>query len=238
MTMRSTRTPSEPEGRGAAWTEERGRGDEGRRCLQAPRRRASEEHRVGLDRYRGPEYRRLLAAARKSLERTGGERSGRVSVAEPDDDERKAIIGITGIHQPAGTRRLTVPLAYLDTALRGATGLALEDALAALGGPVRDRRAEAASLACARTSLIAVAEASPLRESCDWYRAWLADLLRDGTLTRLAHQGDAAGLGHAIRALEHIAVQPTAAAPAALPDLPAHITGDTQPPNHGTTLAT
>ena len=25
-----------------------------------------------LDRYRGPEYRRLLAAARRSLERTGG----------------------------------------------------------------------------------------------------------------------------------------------------------------------
>src|SRR5260221_234725 len=42
MTMRSTRTPSEPEGRGAAWTEERGTSDEGRRCLQAPRRRASE----------------------------------------------------------------------------------------------------------------------------------------------------------------------------------------------------
>ena len=26
----------------------------------------------GVDRYRGPEYRRLLAAARRSLERTGG----------------------------------------------------------------------------------------------------------------------------------------------------------------------
>ncbi len=177
-------------------------------------------------------------AARKSLERTGGELSGRGSAAAPDDAERKAIIGITGIHQPAGTRRLTVPLADLDAALRGAAGLALEDALAALGGPVRDRRAEAASLACARTSLIAVAEASPLRESCDWYRAWLADLLRDGTLTRLAHQGDAAVLGHAIRVLEHIAVQPTGAAPVALPALAAQITGDTKSLNHGTTLAT
>ena len=44
-----------------------------------------------LDRYRGPEYRRLLAAARKSLERTGGDLAGRVSVAQPDDAERKAI---------------------------------------------------------------------------------------------------------------------------------------------------
>src|SRR5258707_9983341 len=161
MTMRSTRTPSEPEGRGAAWTEERGTSDEGRRCLQAPRRRASEEHRVSLDRYRGPEYRRLLAAARKSLERTGGELSGRVSVAAPDDAERKAIIGITGIHQPAGTRRLTVPLADLDAAWRGAAGLALEDALAALGGPVRDRRAGAAPPASAPPRPIAAAAADP-----------------------------------------------------------------------------
>lgn len=193
---------------------------------------------MSVDRYRGTEYRRLLAAARKSLERTGGQLSGRVSVAEPDDAERKAIIGITGIHQPAGTKRLTVPLADLDAALRGAAGLALEDALAALGGPLRDRRTEAASLASARTSLVAVAEASPLHESCDWYRAWLADLLRDGTLTRLAHQDDAAALGHAIRVLEHIAAQPTGAAPVALPALAAHLTGDTKSLNHGTTLAT
>ncbi len=33
---------SEPEGRGAAWTEERGTSDEGRRRQQAPRRRAGD----------------------------------------------------------------------------------------------------------------------------------------------------------------------------------------------------
>ena len=32
--------PREPKGRGAAWTEERGTSDEGRRDLKAPRRRA------------------------------------------------------------------------------------------------------------------------------------------------------------------------------------------------------
>src|SRR5260221_6609080 len=93
---------------------------------------------AGVDRYRGPEYRRLLAAARKSLERTGGALSGRISVAQPDDAERRAIIGITGVHQPAGTKRLTVPLADLDTALRRATGLRLEAALAAVRGALRD----------------------------------------------------------------------------------------------------
>jgi hypothetical protein len=34
---------SEPVGRGAAWTEERGTSEEGRRRLEAPRRRVNEE---------------------------------------------------------------------------------------------------------------------------------------------------------------------------------------------------
>ena len=101
----------------------------------------------GLDRYRGPEYRRLLAAARRSLERTGGQLTGRISIAAPDDAERKAIIGITGVHQPAGTKRMTVRLAELDAALSRATGLGLAGVLAALGEPLRNRPAETALLA-------------------------------------------------------------------------------------------
>jgi uncharacterized protein (TIGR02679 family) len=193
---------------------------------------------LGVDRYRGPEYRRLLAAARKSLERTGGALAGRISVAEPDDAERKAIIGITGVHQPAGTKRLTIPLADLDAAVRRATGLGLEAALAALGGTLRDRPAETASLAAARAALIATAEASSLNESCPWYRTWLADQRRDGTFTRLANQGGAVVLGQAVRVLEFLETRPASAAPIALPALAAHITGDTKSLNHGTTLTT
>ena len=117
-----------------------------------------------MDRYRGPEYRRLLAAARRSLERTGGQLTVRISVADPDDAERKAIIGVTGVHQPAGTRRMTVPLTQLDAALSRATGLGLAAVLAVLGEPLRNRPAETALLADARTGLIAVAEDSPLTE--------------------------------------------------------------------------
>ncbi len=36
------RLMSEPEGRGSAWTDERGTSEEGRRCLGAPRRRAED----------------------------------------------------------------------------------------------------------------------------------------------------------------------------------------------------
>src|ERR1017187_3418014 len=98
----------------------------------------------GVDQYRGPEYRRLLAAARKYLERTGGGLNGRISVADPDDAERKAVISITGVHQPAGTKRLTVPLADLDAALSRATGLGLAGVLAGLGEPLRNRPADTA----------------------------------------------------------------------------------------------
>ena len=146
--------------------------------------------RVALDRYRGPEYRRLLTAARKSLERTGGQLTGRISVVDPDDAERRAIIGITGVHQPAGTKRMTVRLADLDTALDRATGLNLADLLAALGEPLRNRPAAAATLAAARAALAEAAEGSPLNQTTPWYRTWLADLIRDGTITRLANVGN------------------------------------------------
>lgn len=190
-----------------------------------------------LGRYRGAEYKRLLTAARKSLERTGGRLDGRISVVAPDDAERKAIIGITGVHQPAGTKRLTVSLADLDAALLRATGSGLAAVLAEVGGPLRDRPGEAASLAAARADLIAVAERSPLHPSCDWYRSWLAELVSDGTVTRLA-RGEAGRLGQAVRVLEHLVSRPVGVAPVALPALAASITGDTKSLNHGTTLAT
>ena len=192
---------------------------------------------LGWQRYRGPEYRRLLAAARRSLERTGGAITGRISVTDPDDAERKAIIGITGVHVSAGTRRITVSLAALDAAVSKGAGCGLAELLAALGGPLRDRPAESASLAAARTELVSLAEASPLHGT-GWFREWLGELRRDGTLTRLAAQGDTDVLGQAIRVLEFLARQLPNAAPIALPALAAHITGDTKVLNYGTTLAT
>ena len=65
-------------------------------------------------RYRAPEYGRLLAAARRSLERTGGSLSATVTVTHPDDAERKAIIGITGQYRAEGSAQIGVRLADLD----------------------------------------------------------------------------------------------------------------------------
>ena len=218
---------------------------------------------VAVGRYRGPEYQRLLAAARRSLERTGGALTGRISVADPDDAERKAIIGITGVHQSAGTKRLTVSLAALDAAVSRGTGYGLVPLLTELGGPLRNRPEAAASLAASRAELVAVAEASPLYPARDWYRQWLGELRQDGTLTRLATQGDGGLLGQAVRVLEFldgraaggglasggltgagptrgepVSARPAGAGPIALPALAAQITGDTKALNHGTGLST
>ena len=132
-----------------------------------------------------PGWRRLLAAARRSLERTGGSLDGAVSLSAPTDAERLVVIGVTGVHRPAGVGRLTVRLAELDEHLRAAYG----DGLAA--------RARAAARPAGRTH----AGGGRARRRCcrsppkagtpapAWYEEWLDGLRRDGTLTRIVRGG-------------------------------------------------
>ena len=186
--------------------------------------------------YDGPEFRRLLKQARRLLERTGGDLSGSVSLSHPDDAERKAIIGITGQYRDMRTNRIAVRLADLDRAVRETTGRGLPELLAELGGPLRDRPAERSVLAGARDTAIGEAEASSLYLSCAWYRDWLAEIGRDGSLTKLINQGEQARLGQAVRVLEYLAGR--RGAPVLLPALAADVTGDTKALNHGTLLST
>src|ERR1700680_3680858 len=91
----------------------------------------------GIDRFRRPEYRRLLAAARRSLEHTGGDLARSGTVGSPNEPERKSIIRLTGHYRPPVAGRIAVRLADLDEAARDATGLSLRDLLAQLDGPPR-----------------------------------------------------------------------------------------------------
>jgi hypothetical protein len=103
--------------------------------------------REGTDRFRRPEYRRLLAAARRSLAHTGGDLSRSVAISSPSEAERKAIISMTGHYRLPVAGRVTVRLADLDEAAREATGLTLSDLLARFGGPLEsspEARARAA----------------------------------------------------------------------------------------------
>ena len=186
--------------------------------------------------YAAAEYRRLLAAARRSMERTGGDLAGTVSVSNPSDAERKAIIGITGQYRDAGTARVSVRLADLDSAVREATGRSLPELLAQLSGPLRNRPAERSALAAARDTVVRAAQVSPLHDSRRWYRDWLAELSADGSVTKLVNQGEQARLAVAVRVLE--CLDGLAATPILLPALAAEVTGDTKALGHGTAAST
>ncbi|HEV3381065.1 MAG TPA: TIGR02679 family protein [Trebonia sp.] len=185
-------------------------------------------------RYGGPEYKRLLAAARRSLERTGGDLAGSVSVRNPGDAERKAIIGITGQYRPEGVAQITVRLADLDAAVREATGMGLAELLARIGSPLRNRPAERDRRAAARDAIVRSGEESSLIAE-PWFAAWLAETARDGTITRLANAGEEARFGQAVRVLEAVAGRDE---PVLLQTLAAEVTGDTHALDHGTTLST
>jgi uncharacterized protein (TIGR02679 family) len=131
-----------------------------------------------------PAWRRLLAAARRSLERTGGSLDGAVSLSAPSDAERLLVIGITGVHRPAGVTRLTVRLADLDEHLRAAYGHGLAGVL----GPVRDRPAERRREAAGREAAVSMA-GTCRHAGARWFAGWFDALRRDGTLTRVVRAG-------------------------------------------------
>ena len=203
-----------------------------------PNEDVANEGKDAAARYAGPEYRRLLDAARRSLERTGGDLTRTVTVKSPDDRERRAIIGITGQYRPEGVGVLAVRLTDLDYAVRETTGQDLAQLLERLGPPLKDRPAERQRLTDGRDAALHSAEDSFLTAR-SWFHAWLAELAADGTLTRLVNADETAQMRQAVRVLEWIEQRTELkAAPAQLAELSATITGDTKVLNHGTVLAT
>ncbi|MFE7812967.1 TIGR02679 family protein [Streptomyces sp. NPDC057433] len=174
-------------------------------------------------------WRRLLAAARRRLERTGGTLHGDIGLTSPTEAERRIVIGVTGRYRPETARRLTVPLADLDAYLHTRYGAGLLQILGRLHGPLRDRPAERADEAAASARALAAAQASPLADQ-DWYPAWLGRIAADGTLTRLLRRGDAALLQAAVRVMERLPGTRGDAgrSPLPLPVLAEWATGDTK----------
>lgn len=134
-----------------------------------------------------PGWIRLLAAARRSLERTGGSLDGTVSLAAPTDAERLVVIGVTGTHRSTASSRLSVRLADLETHLREAYGTGLAEVIATTA-PLRNRPAEAKREAVARDAVMSVARGGR-HAGAGWYEEWLDGLRSDGTLTRIVRSG-------------------------------------------------
>ncbi|MEU3556371.1 TIGR02679 family protein [Streptomyces fragilis] len=185
------------------------------------------------ERYRATEFRRLLAAARRSLERNGGEVKGSIGLANPTTAERNAIIGITGTYRSADVRRITIPLSALEQSVRNVTGMSLRDVLERIGPKLRFRADERTTLDQARQRILAEGEASPLHAEHAWYRRWLADLASDGTITALINKKDTRLFSQAVRVLEYLYSRPSDAPPIMLPALADATTGDTKALNPG-----
>ncbi|MDN3351871.1 DUF2399 domain-containing protein [Actinomadura sp. DC4] len=145
-----------------------------------------------FDELRGEEWRRLLAAARRRLDRTGGEVAGSVALAHPTGDELRVLGRITS--RTAAGRRSVVSLAELDGALRHDHGVGLRTALARLDRPGRP--------ADVRTALEAAMRCRHAGEG--WFTGWLGGLTRDGTARRLVQRGDGDLLGWAAAVLDRL----------------------------------
>ncbi|MEV5414142.1 TIGR02679 family protein [Thermopolyspora sp. NPDC052614] len=189
---------------------------------------------TGVARFNDPEFHRLLKAVRRSLERTGWDLGRTIVVKDPTEAERKAISGITGKYHRPGIGRIEIPLRDLDAAVQASTGLTLPALLEEIGPPLRDRPAENAADAAARSAVLEAARSSPLHSSASWYRDWLTSLVKDGTVSRLLRRPETAdALAQAVRVLEFLEARPTAETLITLAELAVRVTGDTKALNIG-----
>jgi uncharacterized protein (TIGR02679 family) len=170
-----------------------------------------------------PELGWLIDRIRIRLER-GEPVDGTVTLVGATPEQRRAAAHLLGHRTGRGTS-LSISLPEVDAALRRAgVGSGLRAAVESLTGPVRDRAAERSveirqfqdALDGARRSPLAVAQ---------WHLAWLEEISRDGTLTRLVRHGQGDLLAQATAVLERL---PTGTDESAvlLPGLAEAATGD------------
>src|SRR5262249_51927906 len=149
---------------------------------------------------------------------------GTVTLVGATPPQRRAAGKLLGRGVGRGTS-LSVPLPELADALRRSCAAAsLQAAVEALTGPVRDLAAERAGEVQRWEDVLVPARSSPLG-GLAWYQAWLEEITRDGTVTRLIRQGYGGLFGQAVAVLERI---PGGAEPAGvlLADLAAAAAGD------------
>ncbi|MEV0408766.1 TIGR02679 family protein [Actinoallomurus sp. NPDC050550] len=144
---------------------------------------------------RAAEWRRLLAAARRRLEKTGGEPVGSIGLTDPSEAECRIVDRITGrYHGGRRARRVTASLGELDRMLRRTYGVGLLAALARIDAPERPVGPAAALQGALRGR----------HADEGWYSAWLGQMSRDGTVSRLVSQGQGDLLARAAAVLDRL----------------------------------
>jgi uncharacterized protein (TIGR02679 family) len=149
-----------------------------------------------------PELSWLVDRIRGRLER-GEPVDGTVTLVGATPPQRRAASRLLG-HSVGRASSLSVPLPEVEAVLRKAGAAAsLHAAVTALTGSVRDLAAERATEIRQWESALATARASRLAR-LSWYAAWLEEIVRDGTVTRLIRQGHGPVLAQAPAVLERL----------------------------------
>jgi uncharacterized protein (TIGR02679 family) len=170
-----------------------------------------------------PELSWLVDRIRVRLER-GEPVDGTVTLVGATPEQRRAAGRLLGHGMGRGTS-LSIPLPEVDAALRRARAApGLRAAVESLTGPVRDRAAERATEIRRFQEALDGARRSPLA-TAKWHLAWLEEVSRDGTLTRLVRHGQGQVLAQATAVLERLPSGPDEPA-VLLPALAEAVTGD------------
>ncbi len=149
-----------------------------------------------------PELSWLVERIRGRLER-GEPVDGTVTLIGASATQRRAAAKLLG-HGVGRATSLSVPLPEVAAVLRSSGAApSLHAAVEALTGPVRHLAAERAAELQRWEDALAVATGSPLA-SLAWYRRWLDEISRDGSVTRLIRQGHGIVLRQAPAVLERL----------------------------------
>ncbi len=172
-----------------------------------------------------PELGWLIDRIRIRLER-GEPVDGTVTLVGATAEQRRAAAQLLG-HGTGRGSSLSIPLPEVDAALRRAGILSgLRAAVESLTGPVRDRAAERSAEIRQFQDALDGARRSPLA-AAPWHLAWLEEISRDGTLTRLVRHGQGDLLAQATAVLERLPAGTDESA-VLLPGLAEAVTGDTK----------
>jgi uncharacterized protein (TIGR02679 family) len=170
-----------------------------------------------------PELGWLIDRIRIRLER-GEPVDGTVTLVGATTEQRRAAARLLG-HGIGRGSSLSIPLPDVDAALRRAgISSGLRSAVESLTGPVRDRAAERSAEIRQFQDVLDGARRSPLA-AAPWHLAWLEEISRDGTLTRLVRHGQGHLLAQATAVLERLPTGPDESA-VLLPALAEAVTGD------------
>jgi Protein of unknown function C-terminus (DUF2399)/Protein of unknown function N-terminus (DUF3323) len=176
----------------------------------------------------GDPYGRLWVSARRALEGNGLQLTGSIVLANPSDEEKRALHALLG----RGSSR--VELSVLDRAINDAVGMGLIEWLVDTSGELRDRAAERAARVSRRFAVESVAIDHELAKR-SWFEEWMKVARRDGAIANAVRFEERQYLQAALEVLEVVLSGGHDRVP--LATAVAAATGDTKRLNSGTVRA-